>query len=123
MALHHVAQGTGGVVEVPAAADSDGLADSDLHLLDRGGIPQRLEDRVGEAQGEQVLDRFLAEVVVDAEDVPLVDGLGDGFVGAMGRCGVGADRLLDDDAGVAVGQSRLGERTADGAEEVRAVER
>jgi hypothetical protein len=98
VALHHVAQRARGVVEVPAAADPDGLGHGDLHLLDGRGAPQRLEDRVGEAQREQVLDRLLAEIVVDAEDVPFVDGLGDGFVGAIGRRGVGADRLFDDDA-------------------------
>jgi hypothetical protein len=33
------------------------------------GVPDRLEQRVGEAQRQQVLDRLLAQVVVDPEDV------------------------------------------------------
>ena len=32
-------------------------------------VPHRLEQRVGEAQRQDVLDRLLAQVVVDAEHV------------------------------------------------------
>ena len=36
-------------------------------------VPDRLEDPVGEPQGKDVLDRLLAEVVVDAVDLGLVE--------------------------------------------------
>src|SRR5688500_19375562 len=42
--------------------------------------PQRLEDRVGEAKDEEVLDRLFPEVVVDAVDLPLVESCGDRII-------------------------------------------
>ena len=41
------------------------LGDRDLNQLDVVGS-QRLEERVTEAEGQDVLDRFLAQVMVDA---------------------------------------------------------
>jgi hypothetical protein len=43
-------------------------------MLDMGGVPQRLEHDVGKAQRQQVLDGFLAQIVVDAEDAILGEG-------------------------------------------------
>ena len=45
-------------------------------------VPQRLEQRVGEAQRQQVLDRLLAEIMVDAEDLLLGEDGGDRVVDA-----------------------------------------
>ena len=67
--LQHVAGGAGRVVERRAAADADVLGHRDLHRVDVVGVPDRLEQLVGEAQRQQVLDGLLAQVVVDAEDV------------------------------------------------------
>ena len=73
MVLEHVAQHAGGIVVVGAAADVDLLGHGDLHVVDVVAVPDRLEDRVGEPQHEDVLDRFLAEIVVDAVDLLLVE--------------------------------------------------
>ena len=69
MVLQHVTRRAGGVVERRAAADADVLGHGDLHRVDVVGVPDRLEQLVGEAQRHDVLDRLLAQVVVDAEDV------------------------------------------------------
>ena len=70
MVLHHVAKGPGAVVEGPAAAfHAHGLSGGDLHVIDILPVQQRLEDRVAEAEGQQVLYRLLAEVMVDAVDL------------------------------------------------------
>jgi len=61
-------------------------------------VPQRLEDAVGETEDEEVLDRFLAEVVVDAEDRPLAEDLEDLLVQLLRRRQVPAERFLDHDA-------------------------
>ena len=45
--------------------------DRDLDVVDELAVPDRLEDPVREAKGEHVLDRLLAEVVVDPEDLLL----------------------------------------------------
>ena len=73
MVLHHVAQRAGLLVVAGARADAFFLGDRDLHVVDVLLIEQRLEDAVREAQHQDVLDGFLAEVVVDPVDLPLVE--------------------------------------------------
>ena len=65
--LDDVAGGADAVVVARAAADADVLGHGDLHVVDVVGVPDRLEHLVGEAQRQQVLDRLLAQVVVDPE--------------------------------------------------------
>ena len=62
-------------------------------------VPQRLEQRVGEAQREQVLDRLLAEIMVDPEGPLLGKGGGDRVVDLAAGLEVGAERLLERHAG------------------------
>ena len=69
--LHHVAQRAGLVVVAGAAGDAERLGDRDLHMVDVRGIPQRLEQGVGEAQRHQVLHRLLAEIMIDPVNVVL----------------------------------------------------
>ena len=69
-------------------------------------VPQRLEHRVGEAQREQVLHRFLAEIMVDAEDALLGEGRGDRVVDLAAGFEVGAERLLERHADLRAGQAR-----------------
>ena len=38
-------------------------------MVDMVAVPERLEDAVGEAQHQDVLDRFLAEEVIDPIDL------------------------------------------------------
>ena len=71
----HVAEGARLLVEAAAPADRELLGDVDLHVLDVVGVPDGLEEAVGEAQGEDVLRRLLAEEVVDAQDLALVEVL------------------------------------------------
>ena len=104
MVLDHVAQGAGAFVVAGAAADAFGLRYRDLHVVDVFLIEQRFEDAVGEAQNENVLDRFLAEIVIDAVDLPLVEDRGDGVVDAPGAGEVLTDWLFDDDARVGPGR-------------------
>ena len=66
--LDDVARGADAVVVAGAAADADVLGHGDLHVVDVRAIPDRLEQGVREPQRQDVLDRLLAEVVVDAED-------------------------------------------------------
>ena len=79
-------------------------------------VPDRLEERVGEAEVEQVLHRPLAEVVVDAEDRRLVESAQEDLVERLRRVEVVAERLLDDDPG-ARGAARLAELLHDQLEQ------
>src|SRR3546814_5504961 len=69
--LHHVAQRADAVIIGHAPLEPDRLGDGDLDMVDRLRVPQRFEQPVGKAQREQILDRFLAEIMVDAEDAVL----------------------------------------------------
>ena len=97
MVLDHVAERPGRLVVPPAVLDADGLRDRDLDVVDVAGVPDRLEEGVREPEGEEVLDRLLAEVVVDPVDLPLVGRLEEDLVEGPGARDVAPERLLDDE--------------------------
>ena len=119
MVLHHVADRSGLVVIFAAPFDAERLGHRDLHMVDMGAVPQRLEQNVGEAQGHQVLHRLLAEVVVDAEDAALGKHGADLVVDHCGARAVAADRLLHDDSGTGRLQSLRADALRQRAEQVR----
>ena len=95
--LHEVAQGAGLVVVAGPRADADVLGRRDLDVVDEVAAPDRLEHAVREPERQHVLDGLLAQVVVDAEDLLLVEDRQHVAV-QLERLGqVGADRLLDHD--------------------------
>ena len=99
MGHHHVLEGARRLVEGHPVVDRERLGDVDLHVVDVIPIPDRLEEAVGEAEGQDVLRRFLTQEVVDAEDLVLVEDLVHGVVQRDGAGQVGAERLLHDDPG------------------------
>ena len=108
--LEDVADRAGLLVEAGAALDPDRLGDRDLDVVDELAVPDRLEDAVREAQRQHVLDRLLAEVVVDPEDLALVEVLVQLGVQRLRRLEVVAERLLDDQARPAPVDAALAER-------------
>ena len=99
---HDVAQRADGVVEVTAIRDPEVLRHRDLHGLDVVPVPHRFEHRVREAEVEDLLEPHLAEVVVDAEELRLVDVLVQLVGKRVGRVEVVAERLLHHDRAVFV---------------------
>ena len=99
--LDDVAQRAGLLVVRAATLDADVLGDGDLHVVDVLPVPQRLEDAVGKAEDEQVLHRLLAEVVVDAVDLLLVEGGVQLVVEVAGALQVVSERFLHHHACVA----------------------
>ena len=99
MVHHHVAVGARLFVEADALTDRKRLRHVDLHVRDVLPIPDGLEQAVREAEGEDVERRLLAEEVVDAEDLALVEGLVQRVVELHRAREIGAERLLHDDAG------------------------
>ena len=97
MVLEHVPDGAGLLVERTTVLDADRFGHRDLHVVDVAPVPQRLEDAVPEAEDQQVPDRFLPEVVVDAVDLRLAEDLADLAVQPLRRLEVVTERLLDDD--------------------------
>jgi hypothetical protein len=116
--LHDVADRAEFLVEPSAALDAEALGHRDLHALDVGAVPDRLDDRVGEAEIEQVLHRLLAEEVVDAVDRTLVEHLLQRAVDGPRARQVATEGLLDDHAR-ASGTTRGAELRRDGGEQAR----
>jgi hypothetical protein len=112
--LDDVADRSDAVVEGTAAGDIERLGHRDLHRRHVVGVPDRLEEPVGEAKVEQVLYRFLAEVVVDPEDPCLVEDPVERRVEATRLREVPPEGLLDDDP-CPVGAMRLAEQRDHGA--------
>ena len=98
MILDHVAQGAGFLVIPAAAFDADRLGRRDLHVIDVAAIPERLEDAVSETERQDVLDGLLAQVVIDAIDVLLVENFLEFRVQRSGGRQIVTKRLLDHDA-------------------------
>ena len=85
------------IVEVAAVRDAEVLGHRDLHAVDVVAVPHGLEHRVREAEVEDLLEAHLAEVVVDAEELRLVDVLVQFGGEGLRRRQVVTERLLDDD--------------------------
>ena len=68
------AQRAGLLVVGASALDAERLGYGNLDVVDVAAVPDRLEDAVGEAEDEQVLDGVLPQVVVDAVDLLFSEG-------------------------------------------------
>jgi hypothetical protein len=95
MVLHHVAQCAGLVVEGAASLDAQLLGHVDLHVTMTAAAPQRLEQRVAEAQRQQVLHRLLAEIMIDPIDLPFGKDRADVLVDVSAEARSVAQRLLE----------------------------
>ena len=69
----HVPVGAGCVVERGPPLDRQRFRHVDLHVAKVGAVPDRLVEPVREPEGQDVVDRFLAQEVVDPEDLRLVE--------------------------------------------------
>ena len=94
----HVAQRAGRLVEIAALFHADRLRGRDLHVIDPVAVPDRFEQPIGEAERHDVLDRVLAEKMVDPENLVLVQRAQDVGVQFARRFEAVAERFLDHDA-------------------------
>ena len=121
--LDDVAGRAHAVVVACPAAGADVLGHGDLDVVHVVGVPQRLEQLVGEAQRQDVLDRFLAQVMVDPEHGVRREDRLDDVVELPGRLEVVPERLLDDHppplVALGLGQAVLGQLAADLFERLR----
>jgi hypothetical protein len=92
--LDHVAQGPGVIVIAGAALQGDRLVPDDLHPLDVLGVPDGLEDPVGEPQPEDVLDGLQAQEVVGPEGRRLPEAAAQELVEGACLGQVAPERLL-----------------------------
>jgi hypothetical protein len=84
------------------------LRHGDLHVVHRVAVPERLEDRIGEPERQQILHRLFAEIVVDAVDLRFVEVAVQQRVQGPGGVEVVAERFFEDHAhpAAALQQSR-----------------
>ena len=66
MVLHHIAQLARIIKVAPAAFNTHFFSDGNLDVGDMVLVPLGAEQRVGKAQGDQVLNRLFTQVVVNA---------------------------------------------------------
>src|SRR5262245_9642252 len=103
--LHHVTQGACFIVEAAASLEAHGFGDSDLNMFDTSRVPQLLEQPVAKAKRQQILYRFLAEIVVYSERPLLGESSEHSVIDAVkGREGL-TKRLLKPNARLCAGQS------------------
>ena len=69
MVLNHVAKHARGIVVTASPFHADRFGIGDLNVIDIAAVPDRLEDAVGKAKHQKVLNRLLAEIVIDSEDL------------------------------------------------------
>ncbi len=103
MVLEHVAQHADAVVKRGPVTDSHRLGDGDLDMIDVVAVPDRLEDAVGEAEDEQVLHGFLAQIVIDAIDLVLLQDLVGDLVEVARGFQILTEGFLDDHATPPIG--------------------
>ncbi len=99
MALDHVAQGAGLVVELTTTFNAQLLGHGDLHVPYASTSPKWLKQGISETQRDQVLDRLLAQVVVDAIDLVLAEDRSNTAVDGIRGPAVLAQRLFQHYAG------------------------
>ncbi len=116
--LDHVAKGADRVVEAAAVLNAKGFRHGDLDAANIKAVPQRLERRIGEPRVEDVLNRLLAHIVVDAEDRALGEMLEQCPVQRLSRLLIAAEWLLDDETRINV-KTGLGQRGNDDAKQAR----
>ena len=95
--LHDVADGAGLLVERPAPLHAERLGHRDLHAMHVVTVPDRLQKRIRESKVDQVLHRLLAQEMIDAKDLRLVEVTEQHLVELAGTVEVAAKGLFNDD--------------------------
>ena len=72
MVGHHVAQRTRALVKSRPAFNAHGFGHGDLHMINMVAVPKRLKDGVGKAHEHDVLHGLLAQKVVHAVNLSLI---------------------------------------------------
>ena len=105
MVLHHVAQRADVVIEIDAVANTEVFGDCNLHMINIAAAPQRLKQGIAEAQCQEILDGFLAEVVINSENLVFGETLADLVINRPRRFVIAADRLLEHNSHLSIDQA------------------
>src|SRR5215475_9077578 len=97
MILDHITQSSSILVVASTGADAFVLSHRNLHMIDVFLIPQWFENGIGKTHDQEILDGFLAEVVIDTKKLALVDDLRQSVINGTGAGQVPAQRLFHND--------------------------
>src|SRR5215216_1014180 len=97
MVLDHIANRAGAVVVAAAPFHADLFGHQNLYVIDVAAIPERLKDAVAESKGQNVLDGFFAQIMVDPIDLAFIEHAQHMAVERLSACQVAPKRLLDND--------------------------
>src|SRR3989442_1211619 len=98
MVLNHVAQRAGLFIISASTFNTDRLGVCNLNVIDVLPVPQRLENAVGKTEGENILNGFFAEIMINSINLFLSENPGQLFVQSTCACQIVTERFLDDDA-------------------------
>ena len=98
MVLDHVAHRTRAVVIFAAPVHAHGFGHGYLDVIDVLGVPKRLEQDVAKTDRHQVLDGFLAQIMIDAINLAFVEMFGQRGVQREGAFQVAPERFFHDNA-------------------------
>src|SRR5689334_8759249 len=91
---HHVPQCSCHIKVAAAFFHAHGFCDHDLNVINVTPVPDGLKDAVAEAENKDILHGFLAQIMVDAENLALRKDLADLAVQRLCRIKVIAERLF-----------------------------
>lgn len=97
MILKHVAEDSGFLEVARALLHADRFRDGDLYIVDIIRVPYRFEDEVCEPENENILNGLLAEIVIDAVNLPLVQRPAESEVESAGRFKIMSERFFQHD--------------------------
>ena len=72
MILDHVAQGPGLIIIMAPVFHADLFGHGDLDMIDVASVPDRLKQGIGKAEGQDILDGLLTQIVVDTKNLGFV---------------------------------------------------
>src|ERR1017187_8202144 len=99
MILHNIAYRPCPSKESSASRYPKVLRHRDLYALHIVAIPERFHKRVGEAKDKDVIDRQLAQVMIDAKNVFLLEMAEQKPIQMLRRFKIKSERLFHDDSG------------------------
>ena len=85
MVLDHVTQRARAIVIAAAVLYADLFGDCNLDVIDVATVPDWLEEGIGEAEGQDVLDSLLTEIMVDAVNLAFLECLEQGTIEGAGK--------------------------------------
>jgi len=95
MILDDIADRAGFIIKSTATLDTEIFCHGYLHALHIVAVPERFHERICKAEGDHVIHRPLAQIVVDPEDCSFIELSEKDFIEMLCRWQIVPERLLD----------------------------